>query len=143
MKLSEYKLVKIKYTQSIKQFNSLFNSIDESDINWIKILLDEVISTSTHKRNNIADWLWIKGVDLDRYIEILNKYNFNYKLIDQTETYYKTPEKLASLRNEIDNHLNTYLDIDFILDRISEVGIDNITKLEKKFLYNNSSTFNE
>lgn len=137
MKIAQYRLVKITYTYNIKEFNKIKDNLYKQKSSFITKVLDENISISIHRRNSIIDWIWLKSEDLEILLSILNDNNIRYDLIDHTNTYLYEPEKLSTLREQIDKKISEFISIDFILDRISEVGFENISKMEKKFLNDN------
>lgn len=128
--LSEFRLVKITYEHTLKEYELFEKTIDDEDAQTI-MSAHKHTSTRIRRRNNIVDWIWTKKEELIGLESVLKKNSVRYKLVDHTETYYKNPEKLAALRNEIDEIIEKYLTTDFVLDRIGLVGIENITKLEK------------
>jgi len=134
MKISDYILIKITFDHTIKEFDHMMNSFNNDELEWYNNLIISTINHSTKKRNNITEWMWLTKSDADKKICILNKYNFRYKIIDHTQTYFNSPEKLSTLREELDKWFKSKLTIDFILDRISDIGYDNLSKLEKKYL---------
>ena len=137
MKISDYRLIKICYDQNLKDFESSMLKLTKEEFECVSKIAEENINLTIRKRNIIVDWIWITKKDLDSTISIMEKYGMRCKTIDHTETYYLYPEKLPVLRKELDEWMSKFLDIDLILDRIGEVGIDKITKLEKKFLKEN------
>lgn len=137
MKIAQYRLVKITYTYNIKEFNKIKDNLYKQKSSFITKVLDENISISIHRRNSIIDWIWLKSEDLEILLSILNDNNIRYDLVDHTNTYLYEPEKLSTLREQIDKKISEFISIDFILDRISEVGFENISKMEKKFLNDN------
>ena len=137
MKISDYRLIKIGYDQSLKEFESNFLKLTKKEFEFLKKITEQNINISIHKRNNIVDWIWITDEDFDKIVCILEKYEIRHKITDHTDTYRHHPEKLTVLRTELDKWMERFLDIDLILDHIGEVGIDNITKIERKYLQEN------
>ena len=63
------------------------------------------------------------------------KHNVDYVISFICEQYYKKSKKLTEyLITQIDEYLEKILDIDKVLDRINEVGLDKINKFELKYL---------
>lgn len=137
MKISDYRLIKISYDQNLRDFETSLMKLTREEFEFITKITEENINITIRKRNNIVDWIWITEDDLKRIMSIMEKYGIRHKIIDHTETYRLYPEKITVLRKELDEWMTQFLDIDLILDRIGEVGIDRITKLEKKFLKEN------
>ena len=131
--LSDYRLVKITYEHTLKQFELFERTLDDGDMENIR-QAHRYISTRVRKRNTLMDWIWAPSGSIETLTETLDTNSIRYKLIDHTLTYYRTPEKLSALRNEIDTEISKVLTTDFVLDRIGMVGIENITKLERKHI---------
>jgi hypothetical protein len=137
MEIAQYRLAKITYIYNIKEFNKIKEFLYKQDSNFIEKLFTDNISISIHRRNSIVDWIWLKEENLNKLLSILDNNDIRYNLVNHTETYLYTPEKLSTLREEIDKKILEFINIDFVLDRITEVGLENISKLEKKFLNEN------
>ncbi len=137
MKVSDYRLIKIKYDQTLKEFEANLSKLTGAEMDFLKKLTIENINTSVHRRNNIVDWIWLTQKELHRVEKILSRHEIRHRITDHTKTYYHQPEKLTTLRKEIDEWMQKFLDMDLILDRIGEVGLENITKIEKKYLQQN------
>jgi len=135
MDITEYKLIKIKYNHSLKDFKELITEIMPDDYNYISNLKNDTISHSYYKKGGIVDWFWIKSDIYIKLIDILELY-FNITVINHTETYFKIPEKIADIKSIIDKWMIDNISPDDVLDRISLVGIDKISKIEKTILNN-------
>ena len=138
MDITQYKLIKIKYNHTPKEVDNIFLNISQNDANLLEKLEDNCLSYSTHKRNNIVDWFWLPIMSLETLLEVLEKYNVRYDIIDHTDTYFLTPNKITVLKNELDEWMEKNVTIDNILDRITQVGYDRISVFEKLFLEKNS-----
>lgn len=132
-KLEKYRLVKIKYEQSIKDYEMFERLLDDDD-REILMAPHRNVSSRIRKRNNLVDWIWAPLEQIESLTELLDENEIIYKLVDHTSTYYKNPEKLSSLRREVDKFMEEIINTDFILDRIGRVGIENISKYEKKYI---------
>lgn len=141
MKISDFRLIKIKYDHTIKEFESMTEPFTLEDIECATKISNNTINHTIKKRNNIVDWIWLPKSDMDKIISILDKYEVRYKMTDHTDTYLYNPEKVTVLREELDKWFETFITVDFILDRIGEVGIEKISKFEKKFLEKESKNY--
>jgi hypothetical protein len=74
------------------------------------------------------------------YLEnMLVKYGIVYTITDITDQYIKKSKKLEKdFIEEIDNYVEKLYDVDQILDRINEVGLDKINKFELNYLQKQS-----
>lgn len=91
---------------------------DEDNSSWDIFLLDEKLKK--------------------RIEEILNKYKVPYDVEDQSELlmtnkYIFTTEFIE----KVENYLNEQMTVDEVLDRILDVGLENLTVFEKYYLDNN------
>jgi hypothetical protein len=70
------------------------------------------------------------------YLEhLLEKYGVKYNVKNITNLYLEKSKDLdKTFINEIDDFIDNILDIDKVLDKISQVGIGNIQKYELHFL---------
>jgi hypothetical protein len=94
-------------------------------------LLDEIITAiDIYHKDKIVDTVNMMGLIFSRE-EFERK--FNLKVEDLKKGMYAPMEVYDIDEDEID------FDIDYILDRISEVGIENLTPDEKEFLDNYNS----
>lgn len=105
---------------NIYSFFIIVNSIEFKS--YINILADNLISFSF---SDISDDV-IKGkIDIEKTI---SKYSSPMSTI-----------KLSFFIDDLNDWIYNNLDIDMVLDRISEVGIKSLRKVEKKFLDNYSN----
>lgn len=141
MKISDFRLIKIKYDITIKEFDSMTNSFTQEEIEWATKISNDTINHTIKKRNNIVEWAWLTKPDMDKMISILDKYEIRYKVTDHTDTYLYNPEKVTVLREELDKWMESFVTVDFILERIYEVGIEKISKFEKKYLEKESKNY--
>lgn len=141
MNISDFRLVKFKYDHTIKEYDNMCDLFTPEELEWVYNINDNHINHTIKKRNNIADWIWINQKDLDKAIAILDKYEIRYKITDHTDNYLYNPEKVPVLREELDKWMESFLTVDFILDRINLVGIEKISKFEKKFLEKKSKNY--
>jgi len=98
-------------------------------------LLDEIITAiDIYHKDKIVDVVNMMGLIFSRD-EFERK--FNLKVEDLKRGFY-APMEMHDI-DDLINENETNFDIDYILDRINEVGIENLTPDERKFLnnYNN------
>ena len=95
-------------------------------------LLDEIITAiDIYHKTKIVDTVNMMGLIFSR--EEFEK-KFNIRVEDMKKGMY-APMEVYDIDKMI-NEDEIYFDIDYILDRISEVGIENLTPDEKEFLDN-------
>lgn len=102
--------------------------------------------------NSYVCFLITTPLEIEKYFEILSN-NFiehksinlskdilskKYDIIDEISDKVNPTDsiKWSFFIEDIDYWISENLDIDLVLDRISEVGMDNLSKIEKDFLKN-------
>ena len=135
--LSKFRLVKITYEHTLKEYE-LFERLLDDEESETGMAAHAHASAVVRKRNKLMDWIWAPADTIDDLVDILERYSMRHKITEHTSTYYRSPEKLSALRTEIDQWISRQISQDFVLDRISLVGIENITKLEKIYIENES-----
>ncbi len=138
--LSEYRLVRIKYDHTKKEYEAFPEKLDNEDLEFVASLDTSCPNETILKKTSVSDWVWCTSKELDRMVEIMEKHTIRYKITDHTKEYYKSPEKVSTLRERVDEWMAERIDADFVLDRISCVGLENISKFERKILEKQSKT---
>jgi hypothetical protein len=131
--LGKYRLVKVTYDHTLKDLAIIEESMPAADRRLLQTNQRQ-INLRIRRRNLLVDWFWADAAEIESYESYLRSNEVRHRLVDHTTTYYRNPEKLAALRNEIDTFITIHADTDFILDRIGLIGIENISKLEKEIL---------
>lgn len=132
-KLTEFRLVKITYDHTPKDFDLFEKTMSDEDAATI-MSAHRHASVRVRKRNKMMDWIWAPEGDIESLLETLEGHSMRFKLTDHTQTYYASPEKLSALRSEVDEFIARHADVDFVLDRIGLIGIENISKIEREIL---------
>ena len=97
-------------------------------------ILDEIVNAiDTYHNDKIVDTVNMMGLIFSR--EDFEK-KFNVKVEDLQKNMYGPNNQEVSDVDRIKNDNETKYHIDDILDRITSVGIENLTPDEKEFLYN-------
>ena len=142
---------KIKFTKSSFDLNEDYDRF--SDIDKEKIADMESDSFFDYEEDNIYTFLAIaKPEEVKRYLSVLSEKLVKYEITDISENILKGKFNINLIENKVesinstkysffvddlDDWIYNNLDIDTILDRISQVGLDSLTKIEKEFLNNN------
>ncbi len=88
--------------------------------------------------NYDASKTWLRNQLQDKIEEVLKKYDVSYKTDDHGSKLLDDLEYFSKeFLEKLDSYLSENLTIDDILDRILEVGYENITVFEKYYLGNN------
>jgi hypothetical protein len=137
--LGEYRLVKITYEHDGKKHKEF-----EESMNFDTIVAFTSLYSNTHtkvrRRNIVADWIWAPDKNVNTTLIALDNQSIRYKVTDHTDTYYTTPEKISTLREEIDQWMEKNIDSDIVLDRIALVGVDGISRAERRIIDKKSKT---
>lgn len=132
-KIGQYTLVKLTYGHDMKAHGLMLEKMPNACLSSFQLLYS-FINTKIRRRNIVADWIWAPIDVIRNATEQLEQLGVRIKLTDHTESYYRTPEKLAALRHEIDQWMLENLDADTVLDRVSMVGFEGISRIERQIL---------
>ena len=137
MESSKLRLVKIEYDMTVEELDLLlYRRMSEEDKRWAAVLSIQNPNESVVDENEMVHDLKLIDFDIqDRIDKMLNELHITFVMTDVSESYYLNPNTFSTLLQEsIDTYLKNYIDIDSVLDRIKEVGLNNINVFEKKFL---------
>jgi len=137
MNLSEIKLVKFQYLLSPDEVDEfLINNMTKKQREWAQKVSEEVPSDSSSSDSGKAWDVFLADNDMLAEIEkFIKEIGLSYNKIDLSSEYCKN-EKIADtiLQNKIRTFLENNFTIDYILDRINEVGLENLNVFEKFYL---------
>jgi hypothetical protein len=134
--LTNYKILKYVYPYSTDQLGEkIWDKMDEVDRRWaIKLTLESVSDTGELVEGSY-DTFFTEDKLKVKIDEILEKYEVPYMIIDQTELLSTEPQVLSEeFMFKLEKYLSENISVDDVLDRISEVGLPNITVFEKYYL---------
>jgi hypothetical protein len=147
-----YCVYKIKFTKSPFDLNEDYDRL--SDIDKEKIADMNADSFFDYEEDGVYTFFTIaEPIEVKRYLGVLSENLVRFELIDLSKDVLKgnfdidlevgaKVEPLDSMKfsffvDDLNDWIYNNLDIDTILDRISQVGLDSLTKIEKEFLNNN------
>lgn len=137
MNLSEIKLVKFQYLLTPDEVDEyLANNMTKKQREWAQVVSDLVPSDSSATDSTKAWDVFLADNDMISQIEeFIKEIGLSYHKIDLSEEYCKN-EGIADivLQNKIRTFLESNLNVDYILDRINEVGIENLNPFENFYL---------
>ena len=138
--LTNYKILKYQYNISSEEIEeAVWDKMNEEEIKWtVQITLEGINDTSSMDAKKSWDLFFLND-DLRSKIEnTLDKYEVEFEIENLTHTILDNPEDHLTdyFIEKLDEFLYDNLDVDGILDRILEVGVENITPFEKYFLDN-------
>jgi hypothetical protein len=137
MNLSEIKLVKFQYLLNPDEVDDfLANNMTRKQREWAQKVSEEVPSDSSSSDSGKAWDVFLADDDMLTQIEkFIKEIGLTYHKIDLSEEYCKN-EGIADivLQNKIKSFLEINYSIDYILDRINEVGMENLNVFENFYL---------
>jgi hypothetical protein len=136
--LTNYKILKYQYEFSTEELESkVWDNMTEREVKWaVRITLEGINDTAGITESRAWD-LFFLNEELETQIEtILKKYDVSYVKENLTENLLTNPNEVFTdyFMERLNEFLTDNLDVDGILDRILEVGVENITPFEKYFL---------
>jgi len=139
MNLSEIKLVKFQYLLTPDEVDDyLANNMTRKQREWAQNVSELVPSDSSPTDSTKAWDVFLADNDMLSQIEqFIKEIGLSFHKIDLSEEYCKN-EGIADniLQNKIKSFLENNYSIDYILDRINEVGLESLNPFEKFYLKN-------
>ena len=137
--LLNFRIIKFDYPFPTEELAvRIWDKMNETETKWaIKLTMEGINDTGD---SVIGSWdIFFLDDKLQEKIEkILKKYDVPHKMVDHTNLLIDDIEYFSKeFLEKLDSYLSENLTIDDILDRILEVGYENITIFEKYYLGNN------
>jgi hypothetical protein len=136
--LTNYKIIKYQYEFSTEELESkVWDNMTDKEVKWVvRITLEGINDTAGITESRAWD-LFFLNEELETQIEtILKKYDVSYAKENLTENLLTNPNEVFTdyFMERLNEFLTDNLDVDSILDRILDVGVDKLTSFEKYFL---------
>jgi hypothetical protein len=136
--LTNYKIIKYQYEFSTEELESkVWDNMTDEEVKWaVRITLEGINDTAGITESRAWD-LFFLNEELETQIEtILKKYDVSYVKENLTENLLTNPNEVFTdyFMERLNEFLTDNLDVDSILDRILDVGVDKLTSFEKYFL---------
>jgi hypothetical protein len=135
--LSELKLLKFQYNISPDLLDQIiFTEMSDEQRKWSATIATEIPSSSSSIEEETAWDLFLTDSKLCLEIEVLlNKLKIEYEINDVSNVFFDNTKNFDTVMvANIYNYLDEKYTIDDILDRVNEVGLDNLNVFEKEFL---------
>jgi hypothetical protein len=134
--LTNYKILRYVYPYSTDQLGEkIWDLMNDTDRRWAVKLTLESVSDTGDLEDGSYDTFFTEDKLKVKIDEILEKYEIPYVIVDQTELLATEPQVLSEeFMLKLDKYLSENITVDDVLDRISEVGLPNITVFEKYYL---------
>lgn len=126
------RLIRFDYQITQDELNENFlYKLNEEELNWA-LKIETELPNISKSEGDIFDVFLVDEINLKSIKKLLDKYDIEYVTSDVSSD---VPNNISeSFKKEIDEFILDNLSMDEILDRISEVGIDNISPVEKYYL---------
>lgn len=139
LNLDRFKIVRFDYPFPTEELTvRIWDKMDETETKWaIKLTMEGINDTGD---SIMGSWdIFFLDDRLQEKIEnILKKYDVPYEIVDHTDRLINDVEYFSEeFLEKVNSYFNDNLTIDDVLDRILEVGYENITVFEKYYLGNN------
>jgi hypothetical protein len=136
--LLNFRIIKFDYPFPTEELAvRIWDKMNETETKWaIKLTMEGINDTGD---SVIGSWdIFFLDDKLQEKIEkILKKYDVPHKMVDHTNLLIDDLEYFSKeFLEKLNSYLGENLTIDDILDRILEVGYENITIFEKHYLGN-------
>ena len=137
--LLNFRIIKFDYPFPTEELAvRIWDKMNETETKWaIKLTMEGINDTGD---SVIGSWdIFFLDDKLQEKIEkILKKYDVPHKMVDHTNLLIDDIEYFSKeFLEKLNSYLGENLTIDDVLDRILEVGYENITVFEKYYLGNN------
>jgi hypothetical protein len=137
MNLSLIKLVKFQYLLNPDEVDEfLVSNMTKKQREWAQ-KVSELVPSDSSPSDSLKAWdVFLADDDMLNQIEnFIKEIGLSFHKIDLSEEYCRN-EGIADtvLQNKIRTFLENNYSIDYILDRINDVGIDNLTPFENFYL---------
>ena len=137
--LTNFRIIKFEYPFPTEELTvRIWDKMNETETKWAIQLTLKGINDAGDSQMGSWDILFLDDKLQEKIENILKKYDVPHKMVDHTNLLIDDLEYFSKeFLNKLDSYLGDNLTIDDILDRILEVGYENITVFEKYYLGNN------
>lgn len=135
-----FKIIKFIYPFSTEKLGEMiWDKMSAEESRWAVQLTLKGINDTGGDEESSWDVFFLDKKLQDKIEAVLNKYEVPFEIEDQTNLINTNIDLFS---DEFISKFNSYLDqnltVDDVLDRILEVGMDNLTIFEKYYLSNNT-----
>ena len=137
--LTNYKIILYHYPYTTKELEKIiWDKMDTVDSRWAVKLTVGGVNDSGEYKDSSWDIFFLEPKLEEKIDLMLDKYEVQYVKTDYTELLGQKKEEFTEeFMFKLLEFLNKNLTIDDVLDRILEVGVENITIFEKFYLDQN------
>ena len=134
--LTNFSITRFEYPFPTEELTvRIWDKMNETETKWaIQLTLKGIADTGDSPMGS-WDIFFLDDKLQEKIEEILKKYDVPFKIEDRSDRLLNDLEYFSEeFLEKLDSYLDENLTIDDVLDRISEVGLPNITVFEKYFL---------
>jgi len=137
--LTTFKIIRFEYPFPTEELTvRIWDKMNETETKWAIQLTLKGINDTGDSPMGSWDIFFLDDKLQDKIEEVLKKYDVPYKTYDHGSKLLDDLEYFSKeFLEKLDSYLSENLTIDDILDRILEVGYENINVFEKYYLGNN------
>jgi hypothetical protein len=134
--LTNFRITRFEYPFPTEELTvRIWDKMNETETKWAIQLTLKGINDTGDSPMGSWDIFFLDDKLQEKIEEVLKKYDVPYKMEDRSDRLINDIEYFSE---EFLEKLNSYLDenltVDDVLDRISEVGLSNITPFEKYYI---------
>jgi hypothetical protein len=137
MDTKSLKLLKIQYELTIEELDKILSQkMSDNEKKWTQQLSHDLPNESVIDEYDVVHDILLA----DDYIKVrvetmLTGLGLVFKTYDISDIYLNHPNLLSDkLVQDIDNYVKNSIILDDVLDRINEIGFENLNSFERKFL---------
>ena len=137
--LTNFRITKFDYPFPTEELTvRIWDKMNETETKWAIQLTMKVINDTGDSVFGSWDIFFMDDILQEKIEGVLKKYDVPYKIEDCSNFLIEDLEFFSKeFLKKLDTYLGENLTIDNVLDRILEVGYENITLFEKYYLGNN------
>jgi hypothetical protein len=137
--LSKFRILKYTYNVSNKDLDEfLWDKMSPSELKWATKLTMDGVNDTGEDDGKSWDIILVEPKMVTMVDEVLNKYELKFDVEDLTQNLkYGVKFFSDEFIRKLDSFLDNELDVDGILDRMLDEGVDSLTSLEKYYLDKN------
>jgi len=134
--LTNFKIIKFIYPFPTEELTKrIWDKMDETETKWAVQLTMKGINDTGDTEEGSWDIFFMDNKLQEKVESILNKYEVPFEIEDQSKLILDSPKNFTEeFMFKFDSYLTEILTVDNVLDRISEVGLPNITPFEKYYI---------
>jgi hypothetical protein len=137
--LSKFRILKYTYNVSNKDLDEfLWDKMTPSELKWATKLTMDGVNDTGEDEGKSWDIILTEPKMVTMVDDVLNKYGLKFEVEDLTQNLkYGVKFFSDEFMRKLDSFLDNELDVDGILDRMLDEGVDSLTSLEKYYLDKN------